>query len=406
MKKINKIIIFIFLSFLFFLSFSVQASSENSVTIDGITIEGVTENELFKKPKIMFYVSDKNTYYNYEILLDTYETETLILKNEQLDLEEEYIVKDGSYYIGNTNLNIDSEYIIQSIKLEDTTYTKIASATLNGNTFSTNTNLGTTFENGDYTLIVTDTDGRIATVNFTLGNDTYFVEVCKQLLTGVKVTIKLFLITLVLSIPLGLIGAALKRIKIVPLKFLNKYNNKFLTFIAKFNPLRLLLDIYTWVIRGTPLLLQLFIFNFGPPILFGSSYNLGPMNAAILTFVINYTAYFVEIFRGGMESINKGQFEACKVMGLNPWQTNFRIILPQTFKKVIPSITNESINLVKDTALVSSLAIADLLYNTNMRVTLDFRMDAYFVAAAIYLILTLMVVIVFRQIEKKYSYYN
>ena len=138
------------------------------------------------------------------------------------------------------------------------------------------------------------------------------------------------------------------------------------------------------------------------PIVFGEKFSLAALPAACITFVINYAAYFIEIFRGGLESINKGQFSACYVLGMNKFQTYTRIIIPQTIKKVLPSITNEAITLVKDTALASVITVADLLFYTKQKVSLDFRMDAYFVAGIIYLIFSLIIVFIFRKIEKKY----
>ena len=122
--------------------------------------------------------------------------------------------------------------------------------------------------------------------------------------------------------------------------------------------------------------------------------------------MVNYTAYFIEIFRGGMESISKGQFEACKVLSMNKFEMYYFVILPQTFKKTIPAITNEAINLIKDTALMASLAIADVLMIAKEEVNHAFRFEAYFVAAIVYLVLTYVIVFIFKKIEKKNAFYN
>jgi polar amino acid transport system permease protein len=216
--------------------------------------------------------------------------------------------------------------------------------------------------------------------------DGYVRSIIGYLLSGTRITLVVFFVTWIGSIPLGLIGATMKK--------------------SKWRPLVFLLDIYTWVIRGTPLLLQLFFVVYGLPILFGSALLMDELTGALITFVVNYTAYFIEIFRGGMNSIPLSQFEAAQVLGLNKWQTYTRIILPQTLKKTLPSITNETITLIKDTALVSAVAVSDLLRNTKEKVALDFRVEAYLVAAVIYLLLTFVVVQVFRRIERKYQYYR
>ena len=143
--------------------------------------------------------------------------------------------------------------------------------------------------------------------------NTYIVDVLLNILKGAKITLLVFGLTLLSSIPLGMLGSILKRVNFRPFKALK--GNKFFKIISNFNPLRFILDIYTWVIRGTPLLLQLFFVLYGIPIIFKISFD--RFSAALITFIINYSAYFIEIFRGGMDSISKGQFEACKVLLTN-----------------------------------------------------------------------------------------
>jgi polar amino acid transport system permease protein len=213
---------------------------------------------------------------------------------------------------------------------------------------------------------------------------TYIGEILKSLLDGLKVTGLIFFFTLVFSIPLGLLGAVLKR--------------------SRFKIIVKSLDAYTWIIRGTPLLLQLYFTVFGLPMMFGFQVN--RMSMAIITFIINYTAYFIEIFRGGMNSISRGQYEAYQVLGLTPNQGYFHIVIPQTLKKTLPAISNEAITLIKDTALVASVAILDILKITQRLVTASLRFEAYFVAAALYLGLSYLVVAVFRKIEQKTSFYR
>ncbi len=214
----------------------------------------------------------------------------------------------------------------------------------------------------------------------------YIGLILENLLDGTKVTLTVFALTWVFSIPLGLLLALLKR-----------SNIKVITY---------LLDLYTWIIRGTPLLLQLFFVVYGLPILFGEFFLIPELWGAIVTFIINYTAYFIEIFRGGMNAIPKNQYEAASVLSLSKRQTFLYILLPQTVKKTLPSIANETITLVKDTALISAVAISDLMRNTKDTVARDFRVEAYFVAAIIYLVLTYVLVYVFKQIERKKAYYR
>lgn len=215
---------------------------------------------------------------------------------------------------------------------------------------------------------------------------TYYLETAKTLLLGLRVTLIIFSLTLVLSLPLGLLGAFLKK--------------------TRFRVLTKTLDLYTWVVRGTPLLLQLFFVLYGLPIIFGSGYTLSRMNSAILTFVLNYTAYFIEIFRGGIEAVDDGQRTAGKVLGLNKLQIAKEIIAPQAIKKVLPTITNEAITLIKDTSLVASIAIYDILKYAKDAVGHDVRFEPYIVAAVFYLFLSYVVVKVFQKIEKKYAYYG
>lgn len=129
-----------------------------------------------------------------------------------------------------------------------------------------------------------------------------------------------------------------------------------------------------------------------------------PMVAAYVAFVINYAAYFTEIFRAGIQSIGKGQYEAAKALGMSPWQTMKRIILPQSTKVILPPLGNEAITLVKDTALCSVIAVQEILRNTHVVSARDYAPQAYIIAAGIYLLMTFVVVQFFRYLEKRYSY--
>jgi polar amino acid transport system permease protein len=211
----------------------------------------------------------------------------------------------------------------------------------------------------------------------------YILKVTIAILKGSTITLKLYIITAIFSIPLGIISSIGK--------------------ISKFNLLKRLLGIYTWVFRGTPLLLQLFFVYYGLPIL---GIALKPFTAASLTFILNYGAYFTEIFRAGIESIDKGQYEAAKVLGMNYRQTMTRIVLPQTVKRVIPPVCNEAITLIKDTALVAAIGMGDLLRGAKEIVTRDFNIIPFLVVAIIYLIITSVIVYIFKNLEKKYSIYE
>ncbi|WP_420536051.1 amino acid ABC transporter permease [Clostridium luticellarii] len=206
------------------------------------------------------------------------------------------------------------------------------------------------------------------------------MDVTMFILKGSLITAELFFITAVFSVPLGCMVAIGK--------------------ISKIKPLRALLGLYTWAFRGTPLLLQLFFAYFGLPVI---GIRLSPLSAAGLAFTINYAAYLAEIFRGGIESIDKGQYEAAKVLGMNYYQTMTKIIIPQTARNVLPPVCNESINLIKDSALVATIGVGDLLRAAKEVVTRDFTITPFIIAAVIYLIITSVLVIAFRHLEKKYS---
>jgi polar amino acid transport system permease protein len=211
----------------------------------------------------------------------------------------------------------------------------------------------------------------------------YIINVSGYILEGSVVTFQLYLITALFSVLLGIAGA-LGKISKIPLL------NSFLAF-------------YTWVFRGTPLLLQLFFAYYGLPVL---GITLEPFPAAALTFTINYGAYFTEIFRGGIESIDNGQYEAAQVLGMNYRQTMSRIIIPQTVKRVLPATSNEAINLVKDSALVAVIGLGDLLRAAKVAVTRDFSIIPFIIAAVFYLVISSVIVNIFRRLENKYSVYE
>lgn len=210
-----------------------------------------------------------------------------------------------------------------------------------------------------------------------------FLSVIPPLLKGTGLTLELFFLTLITSIPLGMIIC--------------------LGRMSRFKPLRWLTQLYILLFRGTPLMLQLIFFFFGMPIL---GVYLDRFMAAFLAFGLNYAAYFAEIFRGGIQSISKGQYEAAQVLGLSSRQCFFKIILPQVIKRVIPPVGNEVVTLVKDTALVYAIALSDLMREAQVLMITQNSLSALVVAGLFYLIMTSLVTLAFHKAEKKLDYYR
>ena len=210
------------------------------------------------------------------------------------------------------------------------------------------------------------------------------MEFMPFMLEGSLTTIKLFVLTLVLSLPLGLPVALGSNSRIKPLSFLCK--------------------VYVWIFRGTPLLLQLFFFYFFFPLVLNVQMNV--FVTVVLTFVLNYAAYFAEIYRGGINSIDRGQYEAAHALGLSRRQTMQDIILPQTMKAILPPVVNEAITLVKDTALASTLPIIELMKATNSAVNRMTDMTPFFYAAIIYLIMTFVLTVFAGRLERYFSRYD
>ncbi|WP_024614452.1 amino acid ABC transporter permease [Clostridium sp. Ade.TY] len=204
-----------------------------------------------------------------------------------------------------------------------------------------------------------------------------------QLLNGLKITLSIFALTALISIPLGIL-ISIFRVKA--------------TKISKF-----IIDIYILLMRGTPLLLQIIFIFFGLPLV-GIRFN--RFDAAVFAFVLNYAAYFAEIFRAGIESIDEGQIEAASMLGLSEFNIYTRIILPQAFKRVIPPIGNEIITLVKDTSLVYIVGLQDILMVGKIATNRDASLVPLLAVGIIYLILVLVLTNVFKLLEKKYNYYK
>ena len=209
----------------------------------------------------------------------------------------------------------------------------------------------------------------------------------QQLAGGMLVSIEIFVVTLLVSLPLGLIVC-----------FGRMSKNPLLRGIVK---------IYISVMRGTPLMLQLMVVYFGPYFLFGiritQSYSL---IATFIGFGLNYAAYFAEIYRGGIESMPVGQYEAAKILGYGKGQTFFHIILPQVIKRILPSVTNEVITLVKDTSLAFVLSVMEMFTIAKQIASSQTTMMPFVVAAVFYYVFNLLVAVVMEKIEKKLDYYR
>lgn len=212
------------------------------------------------------------------------------------------------------------------------------------------------------------------------------MEIAVLLTDGVKYTASLFAVTIIGSIPLGLV-----------LTFLRTGKNRVLRAVTGF---------YVYIMRGTPLLLQLYFFYYGLPFIPGMKnvIVLDRLAAAMLAFVLNYAAYFCEIFRGGMLSVDKGQYEAARVLGFSKGQTLGKIVLPQMLRVSLPSIANEAITLVKDTALVTAIGVTEILYFAKATVNRQAVFTAYPVAALFYLAFTFIITRLFEYLERKYSF--
>lgn len=211
----------------------------------------------------------------------------------------------------------------------------------------------------------------------------YMSEILPSLLQGTKLTLGLFAMTLLISLPLGaLVSLGLK---------------------SRFKPLQWILKFYVWLMRGTPLLLQLIFIFYGLPVL---HIYFERFSAAAFAFILNYAAYFAEIFRGGFQSVDTGQFEAARILRLSYSQTIRKIILPQVTKIVLPSVGNEVINLVKDSSLVYVIGLGDLLRAGNVAMVRDVTLVPLLMVGAIYLILTALFTYLLRKVEQHYSYYQ
>jgi len=203
---------------------------------------------------------------------------------------------------------------------------------------------------------------------------------------GLKYTLIIFFVTIILSMPLG-----------------------FLLTLARNSKIKIVSGItatYVWIMRGSPLMLQLFFFLYGITFIpvINRIFVFDRLTAALVAFVLNYAAYFCGIFRGGLLAVDKGQYEAAKVLGLSKSQTFIKIVLPQMFRVALPSISNECITLLKDTALVTAIGITELMYFAKTSANNQVSAAPYLVAAVFYLLMNLVLERLFAYLEKKYSF--
>ena len=212
------------------------------------------------------------------------------------------------------------------------------------------------------------------------------IAMLPSLMEGAGTTLKLFFITLLLSIPLGLALALLR--------------------LSNWAVVRSAVSGYIWLMRGTPLMLQLLFIYFALPFVPVVGVRLPDFPAAVVAFALNYAAYFAEIFRAGIQSVDRGQYEGAKVLGMSYGQTMRRIVLPQMWSRILPPVSNETITLVKDTSLIYVLALNDLLRVARGVVQRDFTFTPFIVAACFYLVMTLVLTWIFQYLENRHAKYE
>lgn len=213
------------------------------------------------------------------------------------------------------------------------------------------------------------------------------LDISKQLAEGLLASLAIFLLTLIFSMPLGLLVAAGR--------------------MSRFAPLRGLVKLYISVVRGTPLMLQLLVVFFGPYFLFKVSTPPGYRFAAVIIgFSVNYAAYFAEIYRSGIQAIPKGQYEACEILGYSRMQTNVKIVFPQMIKNIIPSVTNEVITLVKDTSLAFAVSYTEMFTLAKQIAAAQTTMMPLFIAGVFYYIFNFVVAFIMERIENQLNYYR
>ena len=214
----------------------------------------------------------------------------------------------------------------------------------------------------------------------------YVISTTIYLLKGTYTTLCLYIVTVLFSLPLSMLFAALQF-----------SSPKFVKYIF---------DIYAWIFRGTPLILQLIFFYYGLPLMTNNAIAFPAFTSAAITFVLNYSAYLMEIFRAGIESIEKGQYEASKVLGFSKAHTFFYIVLPQVIKRILPSLGNEVVTLVKDTALAQTIGVSELFRVAQNAASRMFSTMPIFIAGVFYFVMNYIVSKLFDFFEKKLNYYR
>lgn len=221
-----------------------------------------------------------------------------------------------------------------------------------------------------------------------------FVEVTLSLFEGFGKTLLIFALTLAFSVPLGLLVC-----------FGSMSKLGFTVGGKKICPVSIITKAFVWIIRGTPLMLQLIVIYYGPGLLFHT--GLMPRFTAVLVaFVVNYAAYFSEIYRGGIESVPGGQYEACAVLGMTKAQTFFRVILMQVVKRIIPPMSNEIITLVKDTSLARVIAVYEIIWSAQAYIKLNGLIWPLFYTGAFYLAFSGLLTLLLGRLEKKLGYFK
>ncbi|MFW5794268.1 MAG: amino acid ABC transporter permease [Bacillota bacterium] len=208
----------------------------------------------------------------------------------------------------------------------------------------------------------------------------YLIDTISYLISGISVSLRIFFITLIFAFPLSLILSII-------------YRKNFL--------LNRIISLYTWLFRGTPLMLQLFFFMYGLPAM---GIPVDRMMVAYIAFIINYAAYFTEVIRAGIESLPKDQYESGAIMGASNITIYRYIVMPQAIRYQLPVLTNEVITLIKDTALVTVIAISDVMRNVKEIVSRDFTISPFVVAAMFYLLMSYIIIKLAKRIEQKFDY--
>lgn len=236
-------------------------------------------------------------------------------------------------------------------------------------------------------------------------------QIVLQLSQGMMHSIAIFGLTLLFSLPLGLLICFGRMSNWAPLRALGYMHagqpRGLAAALSRFKPIQVLCKFYISIMRGTPLMLQLLAIYYGPYFIFRIKLTLSyQFYAVIIAFSINYAAYFAEIYRSGIQSMPVGQYEAAKVLGYSRSQTFFKIILPQVIKRILPSVTNEVITLVKDTSLAFAIAYAEMFTIAKRIVAKETTMLPFFIAGIYYYIFNFIIAFLMERLEKKLDYYK